>query len=151
MDSTWVQTEPIKNVIQSKSQSYFVLRWSDALYRYKHRVLCYLLSHINALNIPNAQIALLKAIEAISDGAKAHVLLPTIHILLSPSALAANENNSQLTELSDLVISCFDVSTAKDLNNEQDMLWDTFVAVLRVVFRSGQSPIYCLVLVLTSR
>jgi hypothetical protein len=79
------------------------------------------------------------------------MLLPTTHMLLSASASPTNENNSQLTELSDLVISCFDVSTAKDLNNEQDGLWDTFVTVLRGVFRSGQSPNYCLVLVLTSR
>jgi U3 small nucleolar RNA-associated protein 10 len=61
-----------------------------------------------------------------------------MQMLLAASPTTANGNNSQSAELSDLVISCFDISAANDLNDEQNMLWDTFVAVLRGTFKSGQ-------------
>lgn len=93
-----------------------------------------MLSHINALGVPGAQIALLKAVEAISDSAKAQMLLPTIQMLLSASA---TEANSQLAELADIVVSCFDISVTNDLNDEHNPLWDTFVSVLRSTFESG--------------
>jgi U3 small nucleolar RNA-associated protein 10 len=96
-----------------------------------------MLSHINALGIPGAQIILLKAIEAISDNAKAQVLFPTLQMLLSTSATETNESNSQLAELSDIVVSCFDTSVANDLNDEQNILWDAFLSVLRGTFKSG--------------
>jgi len=93
------------------------------------------------------QIALLKAVKAISDSAKAQVLLPTIQILLASSPTAADKDSPQLAELS---ISCFDVSAASKLNDEKNTLWDTFIAVLRGVFKSGPLAIGFLVLALIS-
>jgi U3 small nucleolar RNA-associated protein 10 len=100
-------------------------------------VLCYILSHINALGIPSAQIALLKAVEAISDSAKAQILFPTIQRLLSTPAAIAKGSDPQRAELSDLVVSCLDISVTNDLNDEKHMLWDLFVAVLRATLKSG--------------
>ena len=113
-------------------------------------MLCYILSHINALGIPSAQISLLKAVEAISDSAKAQILLPTIQRLLSTPTTIAKGSNSQLAELSDLVVSCLDISVTNDLNEEKNALWDVFVAVLRGTLKSGPFLRFGCLVVLTN-
>ncbi|KAG6866337.1 hypothetical protein C0991_005804 [Blastosporella zonata] len=98
---------------------------------YKRRILCFIVSHINALTLPTARIALLKSIEAISDSAKAEILSPTIKSLMAKNADPASRN------LTDLVMSSFDVSVAKDFNDEQSVLWDVYVSVIRFHFTPG--------------
>ncbi|RDB23790.1 U3 small nucleolar RNA-associated protein 10 [Hypsizygus marmoreus] len=100
---------------------------------YKHRVLCYLVSHINAIGVPGSQIALLNSLDSISDSVKAHVLLPTI------KSIAADVEHAP-HELSGLVVSCLDISVAKDLNDPTGTLWEVFVAVLRSSFAPGSPP-----------
>ncbi|KAG6909155.1 hypothetical protein DXG01_001782 [Tephrocybe rancida] len=101
---------------------------------YKRRILCFIISHVNALAFPTAQIALLKSIGAISDSAKAEILSPTIK-----SLVASKKRNVVLQDLSDLVMSFFDASVAKDLNDEQGALWDVYVSVMRFHFTPAAS------------
>ncbi|KAG6902641.1 hypothetical protein C0995_013766 [Termitomyces sp. Mi166 len=96
---------------------------------YKHRVLCFIVSHVNAFALPPAQISLLRSIEAISDSAKAEILLPTIK-----SLLASKKRDAMLRDLTDLVMSCFDASVAKDLNEEKSTVWDVYISVVRFHF-----------------
>ncbi|KAG6868786.1 hypothetical protein C0993_010713 [Termitomyces sp. T159_Od127] len=96
---------------------------------YKHRVLCFIVSHVNALALPTFQIALLKSIEAVSDSAKAEILFPTIK-----SLLASKKSDATLRDLTDRVMSCFDSSVAEDLNEEKSALWDLYLSVIRFHF-----------------
>ncbi|KAG5718058.1 U3 small nucleolar RNA-associated protein 10, partial [Termitomyces sp. T112] len=102
---------------------------------YKHRVLCFIVSHVNALALPAAQIVLLRSIESISDSAKAEILLPTIK-----SLLASKKSDAILRDLTDLVMPCFDASVAKDLNEEKSALWDAYVSVVRFHFAPNAPP-----------
>ncbi|KAG6836982.1 hypothetical protein H0H93_016935 [Arthromyces matolae] len=99
---------------------------------YKRRVVCFLVSHINALPLPTAQVSLLRSIKAISDGAKAEILLPTIRSLVGHKKTVA-----PLNDLIDLVMSCFDASVARDFNEESSALWDVYVSVMRYHFSPG--------------
>ncbi|KAF8064012.1 hypothetical protein FPV67DRAFT_198389 [Lyophyllum atratum] len=101
---------------------------------YKRRVLCFILSHINAITLPAAQIALLKSLEGIADSAKAQIMLPTMKTLVSSMKA---DNTDTLQALTDLAISCFDASVAKDLNDEQGESWSVFVSVIRASFAPG--------------
>ncbi|KAG6888637.1 hypothetical protein C0992_007989 [Termitomyces sp. T32_za158] len=96
---------------------------------YKHRILCFIVSHVNALALPTFQIALLRSIESISDSAKAEILLPTIKGLL-----ASRKSDATLCDLTDLVMSSFDGSVAKEFNEEKSALWDLYVSVVRFHF-----------------
>ncbi|GLB44223.1 putative U3 small nucleolar RNA-associated protein 10 [Lyophyllum shimeji] len=104
---------------------------------YKHRVLCFITSHINAIALPAAQVALLKSVDAISDSAKAQILLPTIKTLVS-SMKADSTNDMQ--SLVELAISCFDASVVKDLNEEGE-LWGVFISLIRASFTSAGPPV----------
>lgn len=106
------------------------------IFRYKNRVLCYLLSHINAHSLSTAQLALLKSISAGSDVAKAQLLAPTIRSLVS-GQLDDYFNAVDLEEFARLLAATFDESVASELNNAQSVLWDVFCLTLRYCFRSG--------------
>jgi hypothetical protein len=104
--------------------------------RFKHRVLCFYASHINAMAIPVAQTALLKILAGISDSAKIQNILPTIKSLLTTPAAALTPVKQ---ELMILLISCFDHSAASDLNEADEETWDVYLSVLRYAFSSGYS------------
>ena len=108
----------------------------NGIFRYKHRVLCFFVSHINAFTLPVAQIALLKLIVAIPDDAKVHNLLPTIKALL---AYSSDTLDATTQELSTLIISCFDASVAKDLDDAGGKVWSIYVSLLNWAFAPGQS------------
>ena len=81
-----------------------------------------------------AQIALLKLIVGIPDGAKVDNLLPTIKALLAYSSDALDATTR---ELSTLIISCFDVSVAKDLDDADGKVWGIYVSLLKWAFAPG--------------
>ncbi|KAG5644278.1 hypothetical protein DXG03_008763 [Asterophora parasitica] len=101
---------------------------------YKLRVLCFLLSHINAIALPTAQVSLLKSLDVISDSAKAQILLPTIRSLVASWKGDISDTQQELT---DLALSCFDGSVAKELGDEHGELWNVFVSALRATFAPG--------------
>ncbi|KAF8154101.1 hypothetical protein B0H34DRAFT_800000 [Crassisporium funariophilum] len=104
---------------------------------YKHRVVCYILSHINAFCLETAQSALLKLVVTIQDKAKIQILLPTIHALSEKASLAepANIFASASEELTTLMLSCFDATAASHLKDADS--WNVFIKVVRTYFRAG--------------
>lgn len=105
---------------------------------YKHRVFCYLLSHINALSSETTQVALLKSTATISDKAKIQILLPTIQsVVKRVSLVQPSETFSSVSkEFATRLLSCYDSSAAGCLN-ETAQPWDVFLQVIRTFFRSG--------------
>ncbi|KAF4611649.1 hypothetical protein D9613_003824 [Agrocybe pediades] len=105
---------------------------------YKNRVVCYLLSHINATSSEIIQISLLKSIATITNKAKVQILAPTIELLVaraeSEDVPVSNAPSSE--ELTTRVLSCYDTASAQYVN-ESTSAWDLFVRVVRAYFRSG--------------
>jgi U3 small nucleolar RNA-associated protein 10 len=108
--------------------------------RYKQRVLCYFLSHVDAIASPGAQLVLLRSIKNVSDPVKAQLLHPTINKLVQPTTRRETLNDIygiHLKEFTALVFSSFDQSIANDLNETHDDLWPTFLLCIDYVFKSG--------------
>ncbi|KAF9268872.1 hypothetical protein L218DRAFT_536645 [Marasmius fiardii PR-910] len=97
---------------------------------YRHRVLCYLLSHITALTEASVQSALLNIIQDVSDKSKVEILLPVIQQITSNLESAASLYGPYLGEIAKLTTGAFDTSVVDELN-EKLLLWDTFLAVVR--------------------
>jgi U3 small nucleolar RNA-associated protein 10 len=104
---------------------------------YKHRIVCYLLSHINACASEFVQTRLLNCIAAIPDKAKSQILLPTIQALTEKAAatqpadiFAASSENLTIQ-----LLSCFDA--AADHLNENPSAWNLFLFAIRTYLRSG--------------
>ncbi|THU93396.1 hypothetical protein K435DRAFT_779869 [Dendrothele bispora CBS 962.96] len=106
---------------------------------HKHRVLCYLLSHINAMTLPSAQRKLLGVVSGISDKSKTQILLPTIQSLAEkPLNMLSRLFGSYLGDIAKLCIASFDLSVLAELNSEKH-LWDVFVSLLRRSLSLGVS------------
>ncbi|KDR78387.1 hypothetical protein GALMADRAFT_245550 [Galerina marginata CBS 339.88] len=105
---------------------------------YKHRVICYLLSHVNALSSETMQNYLLKSIATITNKARVQIILPTIQSLVErvSSTQPTNSFASASEEFTTRILSCYD-STAVGYLNENAVAWDTFVQLIRTYFRSG--------------
>jgi U3 small nucleolar RNA-associated protein 10 len=97
-------------------------------------VLCYLLSHVQALSLPIAEVVLLKVVETISDKAKAQILSPVISDLISADIPLPGSTQEDLISL---CISSFDSSAAHELNEVRDSLWDLYISTIRRFFVSG--------------
>ena len=110
------------------------------LTRYRQRILCYILSHVNGCQLPNARISLLQAIEDISDSVKSRTLLPALHALTDDTASEKLRGTFGLRfeEYSTLVVSSLDSSAVPDLNDSTINLWLTFLSLIRSQFRPGE-------------
>ncbi|TFY70773.1 hypothetical protein EVG20_g2223 [Dentipellis fragilis] len=99
----------------------------------KRRVLCYLLSHANGCRLPEVKLSLLHMLEGVSDSNKALILLPSIQALSDEARSKALKAafGSRFEEFATLLVSCIDVSTVSELNNNNGSLWPAFIAVLR--------------------
>ncbi|TRM63291.1 hypothetical protein BD626DRAFT_496170 [Schizophyllum amplum] len=107
---------------------------------YKRRVLCFLLSHVDVFVLPQAQIALLRALELVPSPEKATLLRPTICALVRKlPAYLANVYGSTLEEFTALIVGSFDTSTAADLSKVDNDLWPDYVQTIKHVFSAGQS------------
>lgn len=92
--------------------------------RYKKRVLCYLLSHVNALVSQSMQIALLQSVGSVTDKAKLQLLLPTVQKLLLP-------NQEQREDLLLELLRSFNESAARELNDTNKPFWKVYTDLLR--------------------
>ena len=100
---------------------------------YKHRVVCFLLSHVNATPLEAVRIGLLDTIATISDKSRLQILLPTFEQLTSG---AAQDQTSISEGLATRIMSTFDAAVAPYLNDNV-AAWDTFVLVIRKYLSSG--------------
>lgn len=102
---------------------------------YRRHTLCYLLSHGALHPSRNAQIAILRSLDGVSDSAKARILLPAIwaQLKLSP------EKKDEAFE--EVLFAAFDVSIIKELAKENDGgLWEVLKEVTAYVLQSGVYP-----------
>ena len=104
---------------------------------YKHRIVCYLLSHINACASEFVQTRLLNCVAAIRHKAKSQILLPTIQALIEkatatqPADIFATSSENLTIQL----LSCFDAAAAH--LNENPSAWNLFLLAIRTYLRSG--------------
>lgn len=116
------------------------LKHLHLLDRHNQRILSYLLSHVCAIGLPSAKIALLQTVENISDGVKAQTLLPAIQNLVQ-SPILGDIFGASLEKYAALVISSFDKSSSGELNEQNSLSWPVFVSALRHIFQSGVQDI----------
>jgi hypothetical protein len=104
---------------------------------YKHRIVCYLLSHINACSSEFVQTKLLNCIAAIPDKAKSQILLPTIQVLTEKATATqpADIFAASSERLTIQLLSCFDTAAAH--LNENPSAWNLFLLVIRTYLRYG--------------
>ncbi|KAF8966928.1 armadillo-type protein [Flammula alnicola] len=105
---------------------------------YKYRVVCYLLSHVNALSSETVQNALLKSTATITNKARIQILLPTIQAITEKtSSMPSTEVFAPVSEeFTTRILSCFDSAAAVYLN-EAAAAWDLFLQTIRTYLRSG--------------
>ncbi|KAH9943771.1 hypothetical protein B0H21DRAFT_877669 [Amylocystis lapponica] len=104
---------------------------------YKQRIMCYLLSHVNACPIQLAKLAILKSIQSVSGLVKHQVLLPTIQAVFEELSSAGESIllNPFYQDFPPLLVSSFDASSASDLNDSTKPSWPAFERVLRLCFQ----------------
>ncbi|KZT23010.1 hypothetical protein NEOLEDRAFT_1180414 [Neolentinus lepideus HHB14362 ss-1] len=103
---------------------------------YKQRLLCYILSHVNACTIPSIRIGLLKMVEGVSHPVKGEMLLDLIRSVVSdPPAQEFQITYGQgLQEFSRLLLQSFNVSLSKEFNNVASVVWPAYISSIKCVF-----------------
>ncbi|KAJ7456907.1 hypothetical protein FB451DRAFT_1275210 [Mycena latifolia] len=104
---------------------------------YKHRVLCYLLSHVQVLSLVSARIALLRSIGDISDKSKTEVLLPALVALNQDDKSMVPDSPAE--QFASLLVASFDLSASPALNDPKGSLWGVFISVLQHYLKPGPS------------
>ncbi|KAI8990419.1 armadillo-type protein [Trametes punicea] len=104
---------------------------------YKQRILCYLLSHVNACPLPQMKFALLKSLDGVSNEAKARVLMPTIETLASEQATRDLPPGGIMEDLVVYAVSAFDSTAAADLNNDGKTAWAVYDKLLTKALKDG--------------
>ncbi|KAH7920221.1 hypothetical protein BV22DRAFT_1199044 [Leucogyrophana mollusca] len=116
--------------------------FANANAKYRRRVLCFLLSHVIAHPSPEAKVALLQSIEAVSDSSKPHMLLPQVEELTQKSVDIGSRFGAAFDEYVALVIAAFVTMPSADLNEQKDnTTWPVFIAALRCYLQSNSIPI----------
>ena len=107
-------------------------------FRYKYRITCYLLSHINALSSESVQTALLKSIATITNKAKVQILLPTLQALVEKTSKVSPNNVFDVSseDFTIRILSCLDSFAASCLN-ETEEAWVAFTRLIRSYFCAG--------------
>ncbi|OCH90866.1 hypothetical protein OBBRIDRAFT_729952 [Obba rivulosa] len=102
---------------------------------YKQRILCYLLSHVNASHLPHMRLWLLDSLKEISSSVKLQTLLPSIQALLQHVPEGQDVFFEEFTSLS---FRSFDTSVASDLDSAEGSHWNTFKQVLRLCYENAR-------------
>lgn len=106
---------------------------------YKKRVLCYLLSHVDACTLVTLKISLLKSVAELSSPLKSKMLGLSVQSLYNEqSAIALSTRFGNLyEEYAVLLASSFDVSAAEGMNEVDGVGWTTYLQLVKHFFRSG--------------
>ncbi|KAI9060150.1 hypothetical protein FKP32DRAFT_1760434 [Trametes sanguinea] len=105
---------------------------------YKQRILCYLLSHVNACPLPDVKAALLKSLDGVSSEAKVQVLMPSVDRLLAGKVEETLPSSQVYQDLATYAAGAFDVSAAPDLNDHDKNTWTVYEQVLAKALTDGQ-------------
>lgn len=142
-----VMSSPTKSGILSEfSPLQASNRFSHSI-RYKHRVLCYLLSHVNGIGLRSAQVQLLGSLEGISDKSKAMILKSTLSNLSDMASSTADTLSKDSEELTSLLLACLDSSVTEDLNDSRSELWNIYISIINSFFKSGRCFSVCYIII----
>ncbi|KZT03292.1 uncharacterized protein LAESUDRAFT_744673 [Laetiporus sulphureus 93-53] len=100
---------------------------------FKQRIVCYLLSHVNACQLAYIKLHLLQSLETTSSEVKCQILLPSIETAID-NVDSATSIDASSQELIAHLASSFDASGAADLNDASKSTWPTFEKLLRSCF-----------------
>ncbi|OSX58041.1 hypothetical protein POSPLADRAFT_1154787 [Postia placenta MAD-698-R-SB12] len=111
-------------------QEYLSTQKSDSKKQagYKQRIMCYLLSHVNACQLPDFKLSLLKSVELTSSEVKARMLLPTVQEHMDGSHQSPD---SQAQAVLPIVMSSFDDSSVADLNDTSKSTWAIYEQIVQ--------------------
>lgn len=132
-----------KHKSDSKKDSGWVstFRFSDDFaedtHSFKHRVICYLVSHAVACPLPQVRASLLKSLRDIPDPSKALMLIPVYKQSFDASAGVVASTPAD-HEFQVALVRAFDKNAAKALNDKERPLWQVFVEVLRACLTRGK-------------
>lgn len=104
---------------------------------FKHRVICYLVSHAVACKLPQVRASILKSLKDVSDASKAPMLVPVFKHSFGTSeyvTIPAPADQEFLLALA----RAFDKNAAKALNDKEGELWQIFVRVLQTCLAKGE-------------
>ncbi|KAG8879331.1 snoRNA-binding rRNA-processing protein utp10 [Tulasnella sp. 331] len=94
---------------------------------FKHRIVCYLLSHVVCWNNPSARLALLMSVRHVPDPAKLTLLLPLVEELFN----TATSLSSEAVLYRRVLFEVFDAESAEALNEEGSHPWGIFLQSIR--------------------
>ncbi|KAG8889028.1 snoRNA-binding rRNA-processing protein utp10 [Tulasnella sp. 332] len=94
---------------------------------FKHRIVCYLLSHVVCWNNPSARLALLMSVRHVPDPAKLTLLLPLVEELFN----ATTSLSSEAVLYRRVLFEVFDAESAEALNEEGSHPWGIFLQSIR--------------------
>ena len=104
---------------------------------FKHRVICYLVSHAVACHLPHIRASILKSLRDVPDVSKASMLISVFK-----ECFEGSEGVTILTtvdqEFLEALVRAFDKNSAKDLNDKEGALWQIFTKVLRACLIKGE-------------
>ncbi|KAH9921142.1 uncharacterized protein B0H18DRAFT_1086220 [Fomitopsis serialis] len=98
---------------------------------YKHRIVFYLLSHVNACPMSNAKLSLLQSLETTASDSKCQALKPTLEHLSEAVSIATEGIDNDTEEFLILTTSSFDSSAVTELNDTSKSTWSIFEKCLR--------------------
>ncbi|KAJ8482003.1 hypothetical protein ONZ51_g5640 [Trametes cubensis] len=97
---------------------------------YKQRILCYLLSHVNACPIVDVKASLLRSLDGVVNEAKAQVLVPTFEALLGEDEAFSLASSTMLQDIATYAASAFDATAAHDINDADKATWALYERML---------------------
>lgn len=108
--------------------------------RFKQRVIYYLLSHVNSCPLTNVKTSIMKILGGISTTIKLQMLLPALKGLLKDATEYLPDKEQEQDEYNALLVSSFDESSAKSLNDPTGSAWELYTQILRYFFQIGEAP-----------
>jgi len=110
----------------------------DNAFSFKHRVICYLVSHAVACPLRQVRAGILKSLKDVPDPSKASMLTPVLKDSFETpgkTAISATVDQDYFVAIA----RAFDKGAAKALNDEEGLLWGIFVEMLRACLTQGQN------------
>ena len=104
---------------------------------FKHRVICYLVSHAVACPLLQIRAGILKSLKDVPDASKAPMLIPVLRRLFETPEKAAIPATAD-QEFFVAIARAFDKNAAKALNDKEGALWQIFVEVLQACLIHGE-------------
>jgi len=107
---------------------------------FKHRVMCYLVSHAVACPSLQVRAGILKSLKDVPDASKASMLIPVFERSFETLGNVGDSTTVD-QEFFVTLARAFDKNAAKALNDKEGALWQIFVEVLLACLTRGKRHI----------